>query len=350
MKIAVNSLKNLEKLKGHEVIYVFEDDPLEKLFKTNLHCMRVMDIDKVDINLTDYNIRARKRAKIDDGDLFEFPPIKQNKYAIIVPNYNNDQGVYKGKSFLRNCIESVLNQTYQNFELIVVDDVSTDNSAATIKEYERENIGKVHLIQNVRKRYNGGSRNVGIEYALKYVKPDYICFLDSDDWWKHDRVLENINEEIDDSDMMIIGAEMLYKDGVKYRTYNEWSNYEDFYISDGTKTIWCTAWARVIRADKIVYFCEDTLMEDRVWSYKQADNVDFEKVKNLHEICYVWNRTNTNSVTQVRNPIWNASAWCHIGHQLQFLSEIKHKEMIPLIEKRMEVCKKELNRNVFTQY
>ena len=314
--------------------------------------MRAIDIDKVDINLTDCNIRARKKASIDDGDLFEFPPIKQNKYAIIVPNYNNDQGIYKGKSFLRNCIESVLNQTYQNFELIIVDDMSDDGSVETVKSYMREpkNVGKITLIVNKRKRYNGGSRNVGIDYALKDVKPDYICFLDSDDWWKHDRVLENINEEIDDSDMMIIGAEMLYKDGVRYRTYNEWSNYEDFYISDGTKTIWCTAWARVIRADKIVYFCEDTLMEDRVWSYKQADNVDFEKVKNLHEICYVWNRTNTNSVTQVRNPIWNASAWCHIGHQLQFLSEIKHKEMIPLIEKRMEVCKKELNRNVFTQY
>ena len=74
-------------------------------------------------------------------------------------------------------------------------------------------------------------------------------------------------------------------------------------------------------------------MEDRVWSYRQADVIDdLSKVVNIKEVCYVWNRMNTtNSVSMVRNDYWNASAWCHIGHQLQLITQLKHKEMILLL-------------------
>jgi len=131
--------------------------------------------------------------------------------------------------------------------------------------------------------------------------------------------------------------------------FHEYNNYIDFFLSDNK--VWCTAWARVIRKDKIVYFCEDTLMEDRVWSYRQADNVDLENVVNLKEVCYVWNRTNTtNSVSLVRNYYWDASAWCHIGHQLQLIGQLKHKEMIPILEKRVKECIKKVNNNIYQQY
>ena len=50
-------------------------------------------------------------------------------FRIIIPNYNNG-------TFLRQCIDSVLNQSFKDFEIILVDDVSTDNSREIIKEYE----------------------------------------------------------------------------------------------------------------------------------------------------------------------------------------------------------------------
>ena len=50
-------------------------------------------------------------------------------FRIIIPNYNNG-------AFLRQCIDSVLNQSFKDFEIILVDDVSTDNSREIIKEYE----------------------------------------------------------------------------------------------------------------------------------------------------------------------------------------------------------------------
>ena len=91
-------------------------------------------------------------------------------------------------------------------------------------------------------------------------------------------------------------------------------------------------------------------MEDRVWTYRLADNINFEYVVNLKEICYCWNRLNTtNSVSQVRNDYWNASAYCHIGHQLQLLSQLKHKEMIPILEKRIEKCKSQVNAGIYSQ-
>lgn len=351
MKIAINSLDKIERLKGHEIVYVFKDEDLKELLKTGLHCERYDNINKVDINLTDYNIKCKKKTTINDKNLFDLPPIKQNKFAIIIPSYNNNRGEYNGKTYLQNCIESILNQTYKNYEIIIVDDMSTDTSVQTIEEYrnKEEYIDKIHLIKNKRKRYNGGSRNVGIEYALDNIDFDYFCFLDSDDWWKHNKVLETINEELENCELMLIGLECINKRGVFLTKLNKYDNYKDFFLSDNK--VWCTAWARIIRKDKIVYFPESTLMEDRNWSYLQADNVDFDNVKNLEEVCYVWNRLNTdNSVSLVRNNMWNASAYCHIGHQIMLLDRLKHKEMIPIIEKRIKRCIQKVNNSIYEQY
>lgn len=255
-------------------------------------------------------------------------------------------GEYNGKTYLQNCIESILNQTYKDFELIIVDDCSIDTSVETIKSYEDD---RIHLIQNRRKRYNGGSRNVGIDYALDNLEFDYFAFLDSDDFWKDKNVLDIINKELYNHELMLIGLECINDKGVFLTKLHEYNNYQDFFLSDNK--VWCTAWARIIRKDKIVYFCEDTLMEDRVWSYRQADNVDFNKVKNLKKVLYVWNRLNTNnSVSLVRSDYWNASAWCHIGHQKQLLTQLKHKEMIPILEKRIKECIKKVNLGTYQQY
>ena len=344
MRIAINNLNYLDKLKENEIIYVFDKESLDDLIKTGLHCVHKDYIEGVDINLTNYDIPCIKKCTIDDD--LTIPPKRDYKFAIIVPNYNNDHGDYKGKTYLQNCIESILNQTYKDFELIIVDDMSTDTSVQTIQKYTDK---RIHLIQNKRKRYNGGSRNVGIEYALDNLIFDYFCFLDSDDWWMHSEVLEHINKKLYNHDMMILGSEMLFTNGTNNRQYNKFDTYEDIYFS--LNKVWCTAWSRVIRKDKIAYFCEDTLMEDRVWSYKQADNCMFDKIICLNEIVYCWNRMNTeNSVSLSRSPIWNASAWCHIGHQLQFMDTMQHKEFKDKIEERIKSCITKANAGIYQQY
>ena len=92
-------------------------------------------------------------------------------------------------------------------------------------------------------------------------------------------------------------------------------------------------------------------MEDRTWSYEQADNVSLENVRNLKEVCYVWNRTNTNnSVSLTRGKMWEASAWKHIGEQKMLLTRLKHKEMIPIIEERIKQCIIKVNLGEYQQY
>lgn len=89
--------------------------------------------------------------------------------SIIIPIYNVEK-------YLTKCIESVINQTYKNLEIILVNDGSTDNSKDIINKYSLID-SRIKIIN----KKNGGlsdARNVGIEIA----KGDYIAFLDSDDW------------------------------------------------------------------------------------------------------------------------------------------------------------------------
>ena len=161
MQVAIDKtcLKYLDKVKGNELIYIFDDEPLEELLKLNMHCVHKSKINEVEINASNFKLNAIKTVNLANISELELPKKKDYKFVVIIPSYNNDHGEYKGRTFLQNCIESVLNQTYKNFEIIIVDDMSTDTSVETVENYVEKD-KRVHLIRNNRKRYNGGSRNV----------------------------------------------------------------------------------------------------------------------------------------------------------------------------------------------
>ena len=110
----------------------------------------------------------------------------KNRFSIIIPNYNKEE-------YVRETLESIFNQTYKNFEVIVVDDGSTDKSIEIIKEFD------IKLFHTNRKRA-GGARNVGIDNATS----DYIIFLDSDDYFTDNTVLERLNNLINGEDMIFL--------------------------------------------------------------------------------------------------------------------------------------------------
>ncbi|GHU17458.1 glycosyl transferase [Spirochaetia bacterium] len=97
--------------------------------------------------------------------------------SIIMPNYNNGR-------FIGSAIESVIAQTYKNWEMIIVDDCSSDNSIEIIKKYQDRD-PRIRLFST---ESPSGSpvkpRNIGIEKA----KGRYIAFLDSDDLWLPDKL------------------------------------------------------------------------------------------------------------------------------------------------------------------
>ncbi len=94
-----------------------------------------------------------------------------NKVSIITPSYNSF-------NFIGETINSVIAQTYENWEMIIVDDCSKDNSVELIREYVKKD-SRIKLIQN---EVNKGAAETRNE-ALKVAKGRFIAFLDSDDLW-----------------------------------------------------------------------------------------------------------------------------------------------------------------------
>ena len=94
--------------------------------------------------------------------------------SIIVPVYNMASD---GK--LNFCLDSLLNQTYKGeYEIIAVDDASTDDSLSVLREYESKHPGMFKVIESRVNRHQGGARNLGIAEA----SGEWISFIDSDDW------------------------------------------------------------------------------------------------------------------------------------------------------------------------
>ncbi|PWS27242.1 glycosyltransferase family 2 protein [Pedobacter yonginense] len=98
---------------------------------------------------------------------------------------------YNGEKFLRQQLESILQQTYKNIEVIIIDDCSTDNTAAIINEYAQE----YHIIKFLQNERNlGFSKN--FEKAIESCTGEYLCLSDQDDIWEKNKV-EQLYKNID---------------------------------------------------------------------------------------------------------------------------------------------------------
>lgn len=130
------------------------------------------------------------------------------KVSIIVPVYNVEK-------YLDKCLNSLVNQTFKDIEILVINDGSTDNSQAIIDKYQAQ---YPELLSSFLKE-NGGqgsARNLGLEYA----KGDYISFVDSDDWLDLDFIEKSYNSAIkNNSDIVICDMFDFCDDGTK-KFYN----------------------------------------------------------------------------------------------------------------------------------
>lgn len=112
--------------------------------------------------------------------------------SIIVP-------VYNAEKYIRETVESVLGQTYTDWELILVDDCSTDGSVAVIEEIIRKNSGTAGEAKEERYRLiclskdEGGSAARARNAGIKEAKGRYIAFLDADDIWYREKLEKELN-------------------------------------------------------------------------------------------------------------------------------------------------------------
>ena len=114
------------------------------------------------------------------------------KVSVIVPVYNTSK-------YLRRCLDSLVNQTLKDIEIIIINDRSTDNSKDIIEEY-KNNYSNIKVIHNKTNKGIGYNRNLGIKEA----SGKYISFIDSDDWVSLDMYEKMYNKASKDKNDLVI--------------------------------------------------------------------------------------------------------------------------------------------------
>lgn len=178
------------------------------------------------------------------------------EFTIIIPFYNVEK-------YIDRCLKSVMAQSYQNYEVILVDDGSTDDSIIVAKKYQKEYCEKIKLIEQNNKG-QGGARNTGIKNA----QGEYLVFVDSDDWIDKDLLLR-VHNIVQNNKYQII----TYNAYLAYNHHNEFFDMnlsikgeQDIRLNKNILRISLAVWNKVFRRDfweKVnVQFPEKTIYED----------------------------------------------------------------------------------------
>lgn len=250
-------------------------------------------------------------------------------FKIIIPNRNNEE-------WLNKCLSSVFNQTYKDYEVIVVDDCSTDNSLEIIRKYP------VKLIQPDHRVYNGGARNIGIRIPSK---EPYTMFLDSDDWLYKDDVLEKIAKHLKNNpvDCLTLQYNCIYENNELSITMVR-NNLFDLVNSENV-----ACWTKVIKTELIKEFPEGTLMEDAVQHINQCNYIKTMDTTQFISIAY--NRMNTKALTSLEDnkPLkWKTSIFRLIADLIELWCSNEECEVVRL--KRLETAKNQVKEGRFIKW
>lgn len=134
---------------------------------------------------------------------------KNIKVSVVITAYNVEK-------YIKKAIDSVLNQTYKNIEIVVVEDCSTDNTLKIIKDLQKSNTTfPINLIQHKENVGAGLSRRDGIKASTG----DFIMLLDADDWLNEDYIEHLVNKQKEtDADIVGGGITYCYEDTDKFET------------------------------------------------------------------------------------------------------------------------------------
>ena len=197
------------------------------------------------------------------------------KYSFIVPVYNTEK-------YLKKCLDSLVNQTYKDFEIIVVNDGSTDKSSNIISKYQK----KYKNIIVIDKENEGLSmaRNRGVQKS----SGKYIIFVDSDDYVSN-KLLEEVDKKIDDSDILRFQIATEDEEYTKINEYHE-EGFESMCGYDAFKYLSSyhfvePAWCNVIRKNyyienkfsfkKGVYHEDFGLIPYVIYKARKVKSIDF---------------------------------------------------------------------------
>ena len=199
------------------------------------------------------------------------------KISVIVPVYNTEK-------YLHRCIDSVLAQTYKDFELLLIDDGSKDSSGAICDEYAARD-SRVKVFH----KENGGvssARNAGLAIA----SGDWIMHLDGDDWIEPD-MLERLIQKGEDTGADIVMGDFLfaYSDRDILYILPDWDNNKTASLNRYITSVWTCVWGGIhkrslyevyqLKSPQGVTYCEDFHLMARLCYHAK-------KVVNVHQPFY----------------------------------------------------------------
>lgn len=218
------------------------------------------------------------------------------KVSVIIPVYNVEK-------YLKKCLDSVINQTLKDIEIICVDDGSTDNSPNILNDYKNSD----ERIQVIRQENRGhsGATNTG----LKYVTGDYIFFVDSDDWIELTALEKLYNNAIENN------SDLVLYDAIEYFSDNQ-TNVRNFYIlrnltdkvftyKDEKKLVLNSYYVQWAKLYKTSFFRKHNL---RLQDFLLFEDISLtvpatllaERITYLPEILYHYNRLNESSMQNTK--------------------------------------------------
>ena len=225
------------------------------------------------------------------------------KITVIVPVYNVE-------NYLNKCLDSLINQTYKNLEIIVINDGSTDNSGEICQEYAQKDNRIVYI-----EKENGGlsdARNVGLDK----MTGSYVTFIDSDDWIEQDYIETLYKKIVEYQADIAVGNYYsynedeetyyfhIYGDSYYEKVYDNISIFENLYESQEMKSFaLISAWGKLYKAKLFDYlrFDKGKLGEDGYFNQKMYLSVN--KVVYLNKGLYAY-RQRSGSITKTWTEKW----------------------------------------------
>ena len=262
--------------------------------------------------------------------------IKMSLISVIVP-------VYKVEPYLARCIDSILAQTFTDFELILIDDGSPDNCGKICDDYAQKD-PKIYVIH----KENGGlssARNAGINWSLSNSNSQWITFIDSDDWI-HPQMLEILYGAVDENTQMamcnLCKNHICPDDFCSHKS--EWE-FQKHYVNEDSLILFMRsgdylywgACAKLIKKDILFKhpFTVGKIHEDSAVVFKWINEA--ESVNITDEQLYFY-RINPDSITHVDFSLKNLDFLWAIEEQIDFYEKTNFTEMKKIVYRNYAVA------------
>lgn len=205
--------------------------------------------------------------------------------------------IYNVEAYLEKCLTTLLKQTYPNYELILVDDGSSDRCGEICQDFSQKNPAKIKYYH----KENGGLSDAR-NYGLQYVTGDYVLFIDSDDYVE-ENMLERMVLMSADGQKKIVECNFLweYPDKIRTDIRKSYCSLND-YLVNGRIVAWnkmyLTSWLK----ESQVLFPKGKLYEDQAFFFKLVtflDSIDDVAIDEACEVHYV-QRGNSISYSETK--------------------------------------------------